>query len=250
MIIEWNVHMFSSDTRRFQFHPMANYVPGADRLSKDPLKDYIAHMDTMGIDRSVLVHPEPYGDDHSLVKECVSRDRNRFRMTSLFYPRDPEAPAKLQALAEEDPGLVSTRFHKYHASNLTLSADSPGKERQYLDRLTDSNVLALWGKAAALGLIVELHINPTAAQEAGEAISQFSDTPVIIDHLAEPQEGTGPDFAEILELSRFSNVYMKLSALDHFADDAPLYRSAMPFTGWVLKAFGSDRMIWGAAHLR
>ena len=40
-IVEWNVHFFSSDTRKYPFHPQATYTPDVSRLSKDPLENYL-----------------------------------------------------------------------------------------------------------------------------------------------------------------------------------------------------------------
>ncbi len=50
MIIEWNAHMFSSDTDRYPFHPRATYTPDVQQRSDDPLADYLARMDREGID--------------------------------------------------------------------------------------------------------------------------------------------------------------------------------------------------------
>ena len=96
MIIDWNVHMFSSNTDRYPFHPRATYVPAPKQTSADPLQDYLDHMAAEGIDRAVLVQPEPYGDDHRLVLDCLARDPERLWGTSLFYPRDADAPHKLR----------------------------------------------------------------------------------------------------------------------------------------------------------
>lgn len=103
MIIEWNVHLFSSDTDRYPFHPRAAYAPNAAMLSADPLADYLAHMAEQGIDRAVIVHPEPYGDDHRLILEVLAKEPDRFRGTSLFYPRDADAPQKLRDLVAQEP---------------------------------------------------------------------------------------------------------------------------------------------------
>lgn len=248
MTIEWNAHIFSADTARYPFHPNACYRPDASSLRDDPLEEYIKRMDAEGIDRAVLVHPEPYGDDHRLVPDCLAKAPERFRMTSLFFPRDPDAPKKLKDLAEAEPGMVATRFHAYHASSLKLDTASEGKERQYLDRFTDANVIALWDMAASLGLIMELHIGPRFAREVSAVIADYPETIVLIDHLAEPQEGTGPQFADVLDLGRFDNVYMKFSGLGHISDDAPLYEAVKPFTRWVIEAFGPDRMVWGSGN--
>ena len=36
------------------------------------------HIKTEGIDRAVLEHPEPYGDDHRLVLNCPRREPDLF----------------------------------------------------------------------------------------------------------------------------------------------------------------------------
>ena len=234
MIIEWNQHIFSADTAAYPIHPKAVYTPDTDQFSTDPLGDYLARMQEHAIDRAILVHPEPYGDDHRLVLDCLTRYPDRFKGTALYYPNDPAAPAKLRDLVAQEPKIIAMRFHAHR-----------GKE-QYLDTFDDPGVIALWQTAADLGLIVELHIGPNYARQAAARIADFPTTPVLIDHLAEPHMGNPVEFAEVLDLARFEHVYMKLSGLSHFADDAPLYTSARPFTRQVIAAFGPARMVWGA----
>jgi predicted TIM-barrel fold metal-dependent hydrolase len=234
MIVEWNAHMFSRDVERFPFHAKAAYKPNVDRLSPDPLAEYLKRLDEEGIDRAVLVHPEPYGDDHRLVLDCLEREPDRLRGTALYYPKDPEAPAKLEALIKQHPKIVAFRFHAHR-----------GKE-QYLESFDADGVRALWRKAADLGLIVELHIGPNYAAQAEARIREFPDTPVLIDHLAEAKLGTPIEYADVLALASYGNVYMKLSGINHFAPDGPLYESAMRFTRQVADAYGPNRLVWGS----
>ena len=234
MIIEWNVHIFSADTARYPFHPHAVYTPDPTNLVADPLADYLAHMAAEGIDRAILVHPEPYGDDHQLVLDCLQREPDRFLGTSLFYPRDADAPDKLTELVRREPKIIATRFHAHRG------------KLDYLESFAEPGVIALWERASQLGLVVELHIGPDFGAQVAPLIARFPNTPVVIDHLAEPHMGTAVEFAEILALANFDNVYMKLSGLDHFADDAPLYLSVRNFTRQVVDAFGPDRLVWGS----
>lgn len=238
MVIEWNAHIFSPDVQQYPFHPQATYQPDVSKQPMDPLAAYLQRLDNEGIDLAVIVHPEPYGDDHSLVLDCLRREPERLKGTSLFYPQDPEAPRKLAELVKREPRIVATRFHAHR-----------GKET-YLDSFADSGVRALWKQAVDLGIIIELHIGPSYALQAGKAIQAFPGSTVLIDHLAEPHLGTGVEFANVLDLARFPNVYMKLSGLNHFAEDAPLYESARPFTRRVIEEFGPDRMVWGSGTPR
>lgn len=239
MIIEWNTHIFSADTNSYPFHPRATYVPAAERRAADPLADYLARMEGEGIDGAVIdcaviVQPEPYGDDHRLVLDCINQEPERLWGTSLFYPRDLDAPDKLRELVRRQPRIVATRFHAHR-----------GKQA-YFERFDEPSVRALWRAAAELGLIVELHIGPDYAAQAGEAIRAYPETTVLIDHLAEPHLGNAVEYAQVLALARLGNVYMKLSGLNHFSQDAPLYLEARPFTRLVIDAFGPDRMVWGS----
>jgi predicted TIM-barrel fold metal-dependent hydrolase len=234
MIIEWNTHIFSADTERYPFHPRAAYVPDATRLLADPLAGYIARMKRAGIDRAVLVHPEPYGDDHRLILDCLDREPELFWGTSLYYPHDPDAPRKLRDLVSGQPRIVGTRFHAHQGKEMYLSSfDEPG-------------VRALWETAGELGLVIELHIGPDYGAQVARAIRDYPDFPVLIDHLAEPHMGSAVEYADILALARYDNVYMKLSGLNHFCQDAPHYLSARDFTRLVIDAYGPDRMVWGS----
>jgi predicted TIM-barrel fold metal-dependent hydrolase len=225
--------MFSRDTRRYPFHARAAYIPDAAQLPDDPLGVYRERMRELGIDRAMLVQPEPYGDDHQLVLDCLARAPELLRATALFYPDDPFAAQKLGALVEHHPAIVAVRFHAHR-----------GKDH-YFGSFADAGVRALWGRAAELGLIVELHIGPNYAAQAAELIRAYPSTPVLIDHLGEPQFGAPGEYPDVLALARYDNVSMKLSGLDYVADDAPLYLGARPLTRQLADAFGPARLVWG-----
>jgi predicted TIM-barrel fold metal-dependent hydrolase len=234
MIVEWNTHIFSSDEAKYPFHPWAAYKPRPEMRFEDPLGDYMERMKTEGIDRAVLVHPEPYGDDHSLVLDCLKREPDLFKITSLFYPSESDSPARLRSFVEAEPRVIATRFHRLQ-----------GKD-EYLKDFTDPGVEAIWETAASLGIWVELHIGSDFALSARRLIEAFPNTLVLIDHLAEPHTADGVEFAHVLGLANLDNVYMKLSGLNHFKTDEPLYESSLPFTRVVSDAFGADRMVWGS----
>lgn len=234
MIVEWNAHMFSSDTARYPFHPNAAYVPARERWLADPLATYLEHMKQYQIDRAVIVHPEPYGDDHSLVLDCLDRVPDIIKGTSLFYPRDPDAVKKMEDLVARQPRIVGTRFH------------AVTEKKTYLDSFDDDNVRAMWGRAGELGLIVELHIGPLYAQEVGRAIADNPETTVLIDHVAEPQTGTPEQYEDVLALAQYPNVYMKMSGLNHFTTEEEPFLDTKPLVQRVAAAWGPDRLVWSS----
>jgi len=234
MIIEWNTHIFSPNLQKYPFHPNAAYRPDVSGQPNDPLAAYLERMQREGIDYAVLVHPEPYGDDHRLILDCLEQEKERVKGTSLFYPKDRDAPQKLTALVARQPRIIATRFHAHRGKAM------------YLDTFADPGVRALWETAVSLGLIVELHIGPNYAKQVREMLRIYPESTVLIDHLAEPHLGNAVEFADVLDLAEFNRVHMKLSGLNHFAKDAPHYVSAKPFTHWVLDAFGPERVVWGS----
>ena len=233
-VIEWNAHMFARDTVKFPYHPKATYRPDPAKNPVDPLVTYEARLKANGIDRAVLVQPEPYGDDHKLVLDCLARTSpQKFKGTSLFYTKDDQAPAKLEALVKAQPRICSTRFH-LHRGN-----------KAYFASFAEPGVRALWKKAVDLGLVVELDIGPNYARDAGNAIAAFPGCKVLIDHMANPKTGMIWEYGDVLDLARFPNVYMKMSQLNYMVpNDGPDYRSIMPFTRRVIKEYGPDRMVW------
>ena len=234
MIIEWNTHIFSPDLQHYPFHENAAYKPDVSKMPVDPLGAYLQRMEQEGIDRAVLVHPEPYGDDHRLILECLKHEREILRGTCLFYPKDRDAPRKMEELVAQEPNIIATRIHAHR-----------GKE-MYLDSFMSDEVRSLWEKALQLGLIIELHIGPDYARQVAEMLHDYPESTVLIDHLAEPYMGNAVEYADVLSLADFSGVYMKLSGLNHFAKDAPLYLSARPFTRIVIETFTPDRLVWGS----
>lgn len=258
LVIEWNAHLFDSDVAKFPFHERATYHPTPSPESGGwsctaptgvIADDYAMSLAERGIDRAVVVHPEPYGDDHSVVLDVLRR-RPDWLGTSLFYPRDDDCVEKLEALVAEQPRIISTRFHAHRGiSGFQERVDRDGgfpKGNEYFDSFEEPGVRALWSKAVELGLIVELHIGPNYGKQVAAVLRDIPESIVLIDHFAEPHMGDSVEYADILELASFPNVYMKLSGLGHFADDKPLFESARPFTSRVIEAFGPDRMVWGS----
>ena len=234
MIVEWNPHMFSSDVERYPWHPRAAYIPGRERWLPDPLTTYLHDLDVRGVDRAVIVHPEPYGDDHSLVLDCLAREAERIKTTCLFYPRDPDAVTRMRALVTEHPRIIATRFHAHRGKTT------------YLESFDAPYVRAMWEAAGDLGLIVELHIGPDYARQAARAIEDYRDIPVLIDHMAEPQSGTTEEYEDVLDLARFPNVHMKMSGLTHFSKEPEPHLDTKSLVNRVASAFGPDRFVWSS----
>ena len=121
-----------------------------------------------------------------------------------------------------------------------MSPNVPFNLVLYIPPKLRERTLLLSGKTALDQAIMWKH------EEVAAVLRDLPHTTVLIDHLAEPQTGDGVEFAQVLELAMFDQVYMKLSGMNHFARDEPLYTSVCPFTRRVVEAFGPERMVWGS----
>ena len=175
-VIEWNQHMFSSDVARFPFSPRGTYKPDVSRLSADPLADYQAHLKAFGIDRALFVHPEPYGDDHALVLDCLARTAPaQFKATSMFFPKDDDAPAKLEALVKKHPRICSTRFHLHRGNTVLFRQLRRARRAGAVEEGGGSEFGDRAGSRSQL------------CARCGCAIAAFPGCKVLIDHMCNPK---------------------------------------------------------------
>jgi predicted TIM-barrel fold metal-dependent hydrolase len=228
-LVENALHMFAEDLNRFPAHPNAPYQPRPNSL-----KDYIAFVREAKLDHTVLVHPEPYQDDHRYLEYCFTQEPSPgyFKGTCLFDPIDPKTPARIQELVDRNPNrIVGMRIHETRERNQPYTKTGPIKDRD----LGAPEMKNTWRKIQQLGMLVQIQLLPYFAAPVGVLASGFPDTPVLIDHLGWPNRGTPAEYEEVLKLAKLPRVYMKIAILG--PESKAVLRRAYD-------AFGPDRLIW------
>lgn len=225
-VVDTHVHCFAGyDDPRYPYAPDAPYKP---EKSARP-DQLLACMEGAGVDFAVIVHPEPYQDDHDYLEHCLDVGRGRLKGTCLFFADRPGSPEKMAALVKRAGGVTALRIQAYAPERLAP--------------LGTPEMKALWRAAADLGLHVEIHFEPRWAPGFEPLIEEFSSTTVIIDHAGRPLQGTPEEHARVVGWSRFRNTLVKLSEI------APKtqypHRDAAPYVRRLADAFGPDRMITG-----
>jgi predicted TIM-barrel fold metal-dependent hydrolase len=224
MIIDTHVHCFAGpDDARFPYHPKGPYRPPAA-----PPEELLRAMDGAGVAAAVIVHPEPYQDDHRYLEHCLRQAPTRLKGTALFFADRPDTPARLRDLAGRC-ALVAARVHAY------------APER--LPPFGTPELLAYWKLAGELGLAVQLHFEPRYAPGFEPLIEEFKDVRVLIDHLGRPFQGSPEEHERIVRWSRFPNAVMKLSAVP--ARDAYPHRDPAAVVRRLADAYGADRLMYG-----
>jgi predicted TIM-barrel fold metal-dependent hydrolase len=226
-VIDTHLHCFAGrGNARFPYHPRGPYQPEKPATPEHLLQ----RMGEAGVDFAVVVHPEPYQDDHRYLEYCLETGRGRLKGTCLFFADRPDAPNRLAGLVEKHPGqIVAARIHAYAPDRLPPF----GKPE-----LTE-----LWKRIGELGLAVQLHFEPRYAPGFEPLIREFPQTKVIIDHLGRPFQGTPREYAPVLAWSRLPNTVMKLSSLP--AKDQYPHRDVGPVVKELVERFGPDRLIYG-----
>lgn len=239
LLIDTHIHLFAADRSQFPLHPDAPYDPPAQDL-----QDYIAFVSASGPNHAVIVHPEPYQDDHSYLSHCLENEPwpGFFKGTCLFDPLDPEASSKMKLLASKHGGrIVAARVHAMDDPGSAPATDGPIKNRD----LESAEMKSFWRAATDLGLAVQMHFRPHYAPQIAKLAAEFRDTPVILDHLGRSGMGTPEEYKNILALAKYPGVYMKFSGLSYSSKQGPPFLDAKPAVKQAFESFGPDRMIWG-----
>jgi len=224
-IIDTHLHCFAGKgDRGFPYHPKAPYEPEKAATPEHLLEC----MDGAGVDFAIVVHPEPYQDDHRYLEYCLQVGRGRLKGTCLFFAGSDHIEKRMRELAKKLP-IVAARIHAYAPERLPPF----GKPE----------LRAFWKLVSDLGLAVQMHLEPRYAEGFEPLLKEFAGTTTIIDHLGRPMQGTPEEHTRVVNWSRFKNTVMKLSAVPEkrqypHRDPATIIRR-------LADAFGPDRIIYG-----
>jgi predicted TIM-barrel fold metal-dependent hydrolase len=223
-VVDTHLHCFAGkDDRRFPYHKDAPYTPAEAATPEHLLKC----MDG-GVDFAVVVHPEPYQDDHRYLEHCLAVGEKRLKGTCLFFADRPDATKRMAELAKKLP-LVAARVHAYNPARLPPF----GKPE----------LRTFWKQAGDLGLAVQLHFEPRWAEGFEPLIREFKDVRVFVDHLGRPFQGTPKEHARVIGWGKLTNVVMKLSAVPDRRNYP--HRDPQEVIRKLTDAFGADRLMYG-----
>lgn len=225
VLVDAHLHCFAgSKDARFPYHDGAPYRPDKSATPEHLLEC----MDGAGVQYAIVVHPEPYQDDHRYLEHCLDVGGGRLKGTLLVFADRPGSVEKLPRLAKR-LDVVSARVHAYAPDRL------PPFDKPELHKL--------WKQAGENGLAIQLHFEPRYAPRFEPLIRAFPETRVIIDHLGRPLQGTVKEHDVVVRWSRFPNTVIKLSSLA--STRSYPHRNIRPIVKRLAEAYGAERMIYG-----
>lgn len=204
----------------------------------EPVEALLHQMDRNQVAQALLV--QYHGQyDNAYQFACVRRHPDRLAAVVLVDVAADTALGTLERLAEE--GAVGLR--------LRVDDRSPGDDP-----------LAIWRKAAALGLPVTCTGTKEgfAQEEFAALVAALPQLPIILEHLGSlnhPEE-EGPPYpvrSRVFALARYPNVYIKIHGVGEICPRTAEVAGPMPFRRENLQlfhqahqAFGPARMMWGS----
>ncbi|XP_024990402.1 uncharacterized protein LOC112524690 isoform X2 [Cynara cardunculus var. scolymus] len=155
-----------------------------------------------------------------------------------YFPgQEPSLPGNYDFLLHD--GYRAVRFNPYLWPSGQLMTNEIGK--------------AMFWKAGELGVPVgimcmkglNLHIS-----EIEKLCTEFPKTTLVLDHLGFCKPPTNEDedkaLSQLLELSRFPQVYVKFSGLFRVSRNPFPYQDLCPLLSQLVSSFGANRLMWGS----
>jgi 2-pyrone-4,6-dicarboxylate lactonase len=215
-----HAHVFGvPDLRRMLSNP--HFLP-----HPCPLPDYIAMLQSIGVERAVLVQPSVYGTDNSLLSDALRS--KTFELRGVAVVRPDISMQELEAM--HAIGFRGIRIN-------TASA-TPGL------RLEDAALLAK--RIEPLGWHLQFFVNFEALPEAEQVLANLP-VNVVIDHfgLVKPQWGPESEpWRALMRLMRKTHCWVKLMGPYFISDDFPEHRDVDALARALVET-APDRVLWG-----
>jgi predicted TIM-barrel fold metal-dependent hydrolase len=217
-----HVHVFG-DPAVYPYSPERGYTPGPASLA-----DLQALHARLGISRTVIVQPSPYGADNSCTVDAVRALGDAGRGVAVID--ESTTDAALQGMHEA--GVRGVRVNLE-----TAGTHDPAAARAMLRRAAE--------RVAPLGWHVQTYTNLDVLTALHDDILALP-TPVVVDHFGRAQAAAGvkqPGLDGLLRLLASGRVYVKISAAYRIST-APDYAD-VPDVAQALLAAGPANIVWG-----
>ncbi|MGO1766679.1 2-pyrone-4,6-dicarboxylate hydrolase [Advenella sp. S44] len=211
----------------FPLHLRSTYAP-----PDAPAARYLSMLDTVGMQRGVLVQPAPYGTDVSAIMDAIAQRPETLRGIGVATP-DTDAQQLMQWRAA---GICGLRFIEARDPQGNLFPGSVGFD--------SIEILAPAMRAA--GMHVQMWGPYDRYKPWLERVTDLG-LPVVIDHMASVVLDRGmqdPLFQLVCRLLRENRLWIKLSVC-RVSTQAPDYTDVRPFHDALLEA-NVNRVLWGS----
>ncbi len=214
-------HVFGPQDR-FPYSPTRKYTP-----PEAPKDDLARLLETLGIERAVIVQASIQGTDNRAVLDAIASNPERYRGVAMID--DTVSEEELAAL--HAGGIRGVRF-----TILRRLGGTPDLGR--FERLL--------GRIAPFGWHADLHTE-TGDLPAFAQVSLEMGVPIVIDHMAQVKGPGGINqepFQSLLDIVKGENCWVKVSCPDRHSGMGFPYSDMSPIARTLVEAV-PDRVLWG-----
>jgi predicted TIM-barrel fold metal-dependent hydrolase len=227
----------SCDTHAHICGPSARYRYAPERIYTPPdapMPAYRHMLDTLGVERAVLVQPSVYGTDNAAMLDVLAADQKRLRAVAVIAPDTPAAELE--------------RMHKLGVRGVRCNIVDvkEGKGRLPMEMLQ-----ALAGRIKPFGWHLEFLMHVDEFPDLDRLLDGFP-VDVVFGHLGYMRTIDGkmqgldaPGFAALLRLLKSGRAWVKLTGPYRISTGALPYADTTPFAQALTEA-APERIVWGS----
>lgn len=220
----------SCDTHAHLYGPFSHFPidPTKGNGPDTSLEDYQIMLDTIGVERAVLVQARNYGCIDPVTFDAIARSGGRFRGITLMLP---------EALDKNLDALVNGGFCGVRVSTFSEAAVRPTMLEAYVPRIKE------------LGWVILVHL--TNIDEMVELAPRLRtlDVNVVVDHLGRingDQPFNHPGFRALLAMLRETDhIWCKLCSWYRLSRNGAPYDDMVKFASALIET-RPDRLMWGS----
>lgn len=239
--IDCHSHLWSPERTRYPLQPGAKeedvkpkgFTPG----------EFFSHARPEGVNRVVVVgHTLHFGFDARYMIELARTRRGEVAIQAYLDHTDPNVASRMAELKAQ--GVKAFRVRLLDPWQSPFPASHP--------------ILKAYEFAAKERLAICPLINPDWLPQLGFLSERYPAATVAIDHIGRigvdgfgkvpPVPGTirTEDVANLVKLAQYPMVHVKVSAFYALGRRTPPYDDMLPLIRELLKAYGSERLMWGS----
>ena len=234
--IDAHTHVWSDDTQRF---PVGRWVNPAEMNPRSfTAEDWLRVAGPAGVSRAVLVQHSPYfGNDPSYLTDCCRRYPGVFSVIGRVDDHEPDLRGRIRNLRGQ--GVRGLRISPTIHGDRTPVDDPP-------NWLKSDGMRTLWREAAGQSMAICPILEPKYLPTLGPMCAEFRSAKCVIDHLGQVEIQNDRQIEDLLELSKYPNVFVKVSAFYKFGSRRPPYSELGPLIQKLVGAYGASRLLWGS----
>ena len=237
-MIDIHPHIISKDERKYPITPLGGKRSVWSSERPIDFENLVASMNQAGVDKAAIVHSSTtYGYDNSYMCDSIATQPKRFTGVGAVDFAAPDASEKIRY------------WHGKGVTGLRIFSAGSTMEKQ-ADTLDDPQTFKAWETCAELKIPVVTQLRREGLYMLYTLIRAFPNVKIIVDHLIHAPRGDQPPYlryAFLFELSKYPNVYFKLSTnnVRHSRDGG---NSPEAFFPKLVQEIPSNRIAWGSNY--